>query len=61
MTLVDILSELRKETARLNEAIEVIERLIRAEGKRRGRPPKSLLYRTERPVVQPSRMTGTDD
>ena len=37
MTLVEILSELRKETERINEAIAVLEKLIKGQGKRRGR------------------------
>lgn len=41
MDILNILSELRAERQRLEEAILVVERLaIRAGGKRRGRPPK---------------------
>ncbi len=40
MNLDTILAELREEASRINEAILVIERLMQANGKRRGRPPK---------------------
>jgi hypothetical protein len=42
MNLVDMLSELREEARRIDDAIIAIERLLRAGGKRRGRPPKWL-------------------
>jgi len=40
MTLVNLLSELLAERKRLDQAIQEIESLIQAGGKRRGRPPK---------------------
>jgi hypothetical protein len=51
MDLTNLLSELRAEVDRLNEAIVVIERLVSAGGKRRGRPPKWLVAKrlTEMP------------
>ena len=40
MDINGILSELREERERIEEAILTLERLVRTEGKRRGRPPK---------------------
>ena len=40
MDLAHILSELRREASRINDAIVVIENLIKTTAKRRGRPPK---------------------
>ena len=40
MDLHKMLKELRSEHSALGEAINVIERLARGQGKRRGRPPK---------------------
>jgi hypothetical protein len=40
MDTTAMLVELRSELTAVNEAIQVLERLTRGEGKRRGRPPK---------------------
>jgi len=40
--LINLLSELRAEARRINEAIAAIERLVTPGAKRRGRPPKTL-------------------
>lgn len=40
MDINGILTELRAERERIEEAILTLERLVRTEGKRRGRPPK---------------------
>ena len=40
MDILKMLSELRSERGQIEEAILVLERLARGQGKRRGRPPK---------------------
>ena len=40
MDIIKMLSELRSERSQIEEAILVLERLARGQGKRRGRPPK---------------------
>src|SRR5260370_42579925 len=40
MDILKMLSELRSERSQIEEAILVLERLVRGQGKRRGRPPK---------------------
>jgi hypothetical protein len=40
MDILKMLAELRAERERTEEAIAVLERLARGQGKRRGRPPK---------------------
>ena len=42
MDYVKLLSELREESSHILQAIDAIERLVRSNGKRRGRPPKWL-------------------
>ncbi len=42
MELVKMITELRSERAAIDEALMVLERLIRSTGKRRGRPPAWL-------------------
>jgi hypothetical protein len=39
MDILKMLADLRQERAQLEEAILVIERIARGQGKRRGRPP----------------------
>jgi len=54
MDIVAMLSELRSEQQRIQEAILVIERLAAGGGKRRGRPPKwmSNLNSNETPLTR---------
>jgi hypothetical protein len=54
MDIVKMLSDLRSERERIQEAILVIERLAAGGGKRRGRPPKwmSNLNSTETSLAQ---------
>src|SRR5258708_32015342 len=40
MDIIKMLSELRSERDQIEQAIVVVERLARGQGKRRGRPPK---------------------
>jgi len=56
MDIVKMLSDLRSERERLQEAILAIERLAAGGGKRRGRPPKwmSNLNSTETSLSQPT-------
>lgn len=42
MELVKVIAELRAERAAIEQALAVLERLARARGKRRGRPPAWL-------------------
>ena len=42
MNIIGMLTELREEADRVDEAIVAIEHLVQASGKRRGRPPKWL-------------------
>src|SRR5580704_16738945 len=47
MELLNMLAELREERARIEEAIVVLERLARGQGKRRGRPPAWMTTASE--------------
>ena len=51
MDVVKMLSELRQEREQIEEAILTLERLVRGQGKRRGRPPAwlSTIKRRGRP------------
>lgn len=49
MTLIEILSELRKETKRINEAVAAIEKLIKVKSERRDRPPAVSPTRSNNP------------
>jgi hypothetical protein len=49
MNLMNMLNELRLERGRLEEAIMILERLARGQGKRRGRPPAWMKNRRGRP------------
>jgi hypothetical protein len=40
MDIIKMIAELRSERERIEQAILVVERLARGQGKRRGRPPK---------------------
>lgn len=42
MELLKMIAELRAERAAVDEALNVLERLARSQGKRRGRPPAWL-------------------
>ena len=42
MELVKMIAELRSERAAIEDALAVLERLARSQGKRRGRPPAWL-------------------
>ena len=44
-----MIAELRSEREQIEEAILVLERLARGQGKRRGRPPKWMTKRRGRP------------
>jgi hypothetical protein len=59
MEYAKLIAELRDEAARLQEAIEALERIARGGAKRRGRPPKWLSaapkHETERPSAQKSK------
>ena len=47
-----MLSDLRSERGQIEDAILVLERLARGEGKRRGRPPKWMAQTHSRPASQ---------
>jgi hypothetical protein len=52
MDILKMLSELRSERGQIEDAILVLERLARGEGKRRGRPPKWMAQTQSRPASQ---------
>jgi len=66
MDLTNLLLELRAESARINEAIAVVERLVSASGtRRRGRPPKwlqetRLAAQPNRPAAAPKERASKD-
>jgi hypothetical protein len=49
MDITKMLAELRGERERIEQAILVLERIGRAQGKRRGRPPKWMAVRRQGP------------
>jgi len=52
MDILRMLSDLRSERGQIEDAILVLERLARGEGKRRGRPPKWMAQTHSRPASQ---------
>ena len=52
MDILKMLSELRSERGQIEEAILVLERLARGQGKRRGRPPKWMANTHSRQASQ---------
>jgi hypothetical protein len=52
MDILKMLSGLRSERGQIEDAILVLERLARGEGKRRGRPPKWMAQTHSRPASQ---------
>jgi len=52
MDILKMLSDLRSERGQIEDAILVLERLARGEGKRRGRPPKWMAQTHNRPASQ---------
>ena len=52
MDILKMLSDLRSERGQIEDAILVLERLARGEGKRRGRPPKWMAQTHSRPASQ---------
>jgi hypothetical protein len=52
MDILKMLSDLRSERGQIEDAILVLERLARGEGRRRGRPPKWMAQTHSRPASQ---------
>jgi len=52
MDILKMLSDLRSERGQIVDAILVLERLARGQGKRRGRPPKWMAQTHSRPASQ---------
>ena len=52
MDILKMLSDLRSERGQIEDAILVLERLARGEGKCRGRPPKWMAQTHSRPASQ---------
>ena len=52
MDILKMLSDLRSERGQIEDAILVLERLARGQGKRRGRPPKWMAQTHSRPASQ---------
>ena len=52
MDTLKVLSELRSERGQIEDAILVLERLARGDGKRRGRPPKWMANTHSRQTSQ---------
>jgi len=53
-----MIAELRSEREQIEEAILVLERLARGQGKRRGRPPKWMTKRRGRPPGSTNKPKG---
>ena len=53
MNLHQIIGELRAELQAVNEVLAVLDRLARAKGKRRGRPPLLLVRDVEKAAAKP--------
>jgi hypothetical protein len=49
MDVIKMVAELRQERAQIEEAIIVLERLARGQGKRRGRPPAWMAAQVNMP------------
>lgn len=58
MDLTEMLAELRQERAQIEQAIQILERLARGRGKRRGRPPL-WMTNPEAPVKRRGRPPGS--
>jgi hypothetical protein len=54
MDVVKMLNELRQERQSLDEAIVVLERLARGQGKRRGRPPAWMVELRKKEAAAPA-------
>lgn len=59
MDVAKILAELRQEREQIEEAIISLERLARARGKRRGRPPSWLAEARKRDKAPGSKTKGS--
>jgi hypothetical protein len=55
MDLLKMIAELQAERARLDEAIEALERLSAGKARRRGRPPRWLREEIERQAANPEK------
>lgn len=59
MDLSEMLAELRQERAQIEQAIQILERLARGRGKRRGRPPLWMTNPEAAPVKRRGRPPGS--
>jgi hypothetical protein len=54
MDLMKVLTDLKREREAVEEAIITLERLVRGQGKRRGRPPKWMTEMKNRAEEKPA-------